>query len=328
MRSLVVILLTFILGCQNQKSESNPEPKASKAAEEEKPITTVASVNGENITSVEVDNFLKRDPSIKQALEKDPNPAEKEKQIRDQIVSFLIDRKLMIQAANKSSPITDTEADEGVKSYLAMYGGEENLKKVLANAGVPFEEFKAGIREDMAVKKFLKTEVSDKIEVSKEELVNEFTAHKAQYGEPEQVRARHILISVKPGTTEAAAKEKIKEVQASITSGKESFEDAAKRISDCPSKEQGGDLGFFVKEQMVPEFSETAFSTAVGKVSEPVQTQFGFHLIKVEEKKSAQPPELERVKDKVEARVKQGKEETLVQQLLQKLRAEAEIVKG
>ncbi len=326
MRNLIIVLV-FILGCQNQKTESNPEPKASKM-EEEKPITTVASVNGENITSVEVDNFLKRDPSIKQAVAQASNPAEREKQIREQVVTFLIDRKLMLQAAKKTSPISDSEADEGVKSYLAMYGGEENLKKVLSNAGVPFEEFKAGIREDMAVKKFLKIEVSDKIKVSQKELEEEFAAHKAQYGEPEQVRARHILVSVKPGTTEGAAKEKIKEVQTSISSGKESFEDAAKRISDCPSKEQGGDLGFFVKEQMVPEFSEVAFSTPIGKVSEPVQTQFGFHLIKVEEKKSAQAPELEKVKDKVEARVKQGKEETLVQQLLEKLRAEAQIVKS
>lgn len=323
----LILLLVFIVGCQNPKSENKSEPKASNIAEE-KPATTVAKVNGEEISSLEVDNFLKRDPSIKQAVAQSENPSEREQEIRDQVVTFLIDRKLMLQAANKSSPISDAEAEEGVKSYLAMYGGEENLKKVLANAGVPFEEFTSGIKEDMAVKKFLKSEVSDKIKVSQDELKKEFEAHKEQYGEPEQVRARHILVSVKPGTTEAAAKEKIKEIQDSIKSGKEKFEDAAKRVSDCPSKEKGGDLGFFVKEQMVPEFSKVAFSTSVGQVSDPVQTQFGFHLIKVEEKKSAQAPVLEKVKEKVEARVKQGKEEALIQELLQKLRAEAEIVRG
>jgi parvulin-like peptidyl-prolyl isomerase len=77
---------------------------------------------------------------------------------------------------------------------------------------------------------------------------------------------------------------------------------------------------------MVPEFSEVAFSTEVGKVSEPVQTQFGFHLIKVEEKKKAKEAVLENVKDKVEADVKQRKEETLLQELLKKLRAEGSIV--
>lgn len=330
MRSVVILLLIFALGCQKEeKSQEKGVEKTEQNQEVSKvEATTVVTVNGEAITSKDVDDFLKRDPSIRQAIEQSENPTDKEKEIRGQVVNFLVDRKLMLQAAKKSSPISDSEAEEGLKSYLAMYGGEENLKKVLANAGVPFEEFSAGIKEDMAVKKFLKEQVSDQVKVTEGELTQEFDKNKAQYAEPEQVRAKHILISVKPGMTETAAKEKIKEIQTAINSGKESFEDAAKRASDCPSKEQGGDLGFFVREQMVPEFSEVAFSTEVGKVSEPVQTQFGFHLIKVEEKKKAQAAVLENVKDKVESVVKQGKEETLLQELLKKLRAEGSIVAG
>jgi parvulin-like peptidyl-prolyl isomerase len=327
-------MLIVVIGCQKQSDEKKQENNTEKSVEQieqskkesEVKITTVATVNGEEITSKDVDDFFKRDPSINQAIEQSENPRDKEREIRGQIVNFLIDRKLMLQAAKKYTPISDSEAEEGLRSYLAMYGGEENLKKVLANAGVPFGEFTTGIKEDMVVKKFLKTQVSDQVKVTEGELNQEFKKNKAKYAEPEQVRAKHILISVKPGRTEAAAKEKIKEIQAEINSGKVSFEEAAKRDSDCPSKERGGDLGFFVREQMVPEFSEVAFSTEVGKVSEPVQTQFGFHLIKVEEKKKAKEAVLENVKDKVEADVKQRKEETLLQELLKKLRAEGSIV--
>jgi len=95
-----------------------------------------------------------------------------------------------------------------------------------------------------------------------------------QFSQPAQIRASHILVS------EEAEMEK---VIAEIEAGK-SFEDAAKEHSTCPSKERGGDLGFFGEGQMVPEFEKVAFETEVGKISAPVKTQFGVHIIKVEAK--------------------------------------------
>ena len=94
--------------------------------------------------------------------------------------------------------------------------------------------------------------------------------------EATQVAAKHILVS-----TEEEAKELI----AKIRNGEESFEDAAKTHSKWPSGANGGDLGFFGKGMMVKEFEDTAFSTNVGEISEPVKTQFGWHLIKVYDKK-------------------------------------------
>ncbi|MBO6055716.1 MAG: peptidyl-prolyl cis-trans isomerase [Alphaproteobacteria bacterium] len=94
--------------------------------------------------------------------------------------------------------------------------------------------------------------------------------------EATQVAAKHILVSTE---------EKAKELIAKIRNGEESFEDAAKTHSKCPSGADGGDLGFFGKGMMVKEFEDTAFSTNVGEISEPVKTQFGWHLIKVYDKK-------------------------------------------
>lgn len=91
-----------------------------------------------------------------------------------------------------------------------------------------------------------------------------------------QVRAEHILVK-----TEAEAND----IKAQIEEGKISFEDAAKEYSKCPSKANGGDLGYFGRGMMVKEFETASFEGEVGKVSDPVQTQFGWHLIKVLDKK-------------------------------------------
>ncbi len=87
-----------------------------------------------------------------------------------------------------------------------------------------------------------------------------------------EVRAQHILVN---------SKEEALQILGQIQDAKISFEDAAKRYSQCPSKTQGGDLGYFGRGAMVPEFENIAFATAVGEISSPVQTQFGWHLIKV-----------------------------------------------
>ncbi len=109
----------------------------------------------------------------------------------------------------------------------------------------------------------------------------------AQYNKPERIRARHILLRRASGATPeelAALKQKIEAIRERITKG-EDFATVATEVSEDPgSKNQGGDLGFFTHEQMVPEFAKAAFALSIGAVSEPVETSFGYHLIRVEEK--------------------------------------------
>jgi peptidyl-prolyl cis-trans isomerase C len=115
------------------------------------------------------------------------------------------------------------------------------------------------------------------VTVTNEEIKNFYNENMSQFIQPESVSARHILVD----NIDDATKIK-KEIEAGL-----SFEEAANKYSSCPSKEQGGDLGSFTKGRMVPEFENAAFELAVGEVSEPVQTQFGYHLIKVENKEDA-----------------------------------------
>jgi len=115
-----------------------------------------------------------------------------------------------------------------------------------------------------------------------------------QMGNEQEVRARHILV---PTEDEAKA------VLAEVKKGTDFAELARQKSKDPGAAAEGGDLGYFGKEQMVPEFAEVAFKLDKGQVSDPVKTQFGWHIIKVEDKRTKPVPEFDKVKDQIETYV-------------------------
>jgi peptidyl-prolyl cis-trans isomerase C len=144
-----------------------------------------------------------------------------------------------------------------------------------------------------------------------------------QIGDEKEVHARHILFRAAAGDEKASkeAEEKIKAVIARLKKG-EDFAKVAGEVTEDPSgKANGGDLGYFSKDQMVPEFSEAAFKLENGQISEPVKTQFGWHVIKVEDKRVKPAPKFEEVKPQIENFVVRKAQAELVT----KLRAEAKI---
>lgn len=128
--------------------------------------------------------------------------------------------------------------------------------------------------------------------------------------EPE-IRARHILVK-----EEQEAKDAIKRVK-----GGDDFAEVAKELSQGPSKSQGGDLGYFSKGQMVQEFEDAAFALDKGEISEPIKTQFGWHVIKIEDKRDKQPPAFDDVKERIMAALVQRK----AQEVMQGLRSKADV---
>lgn len=131
--------------------------------------------------------------------------------------------------------------------------------------------------------------MADPTTVTDIELKDAYAAREMQFAVPEEVKARHILIQTNQGATEsdvALALTKITDIEKRIRAG-EKFEDLAKEFGQDGTKETGGDLGWFAKNQMVPAFAEAAFSLGIGELSNPVRTNFGYHLILVEAKKEA-----------------------------------------
>lgn len=145
------------------------------------------------------------------------------------------------------------------------------------------------------------TSVLEKVTIDEAEIKAYYDANASQFTTSEQVKAKHILVE-----EEATAKHIAEEI-----AGGKSFEDAAKEYSTCPSKERGGDLGYFGAGQMVPEFEKAAFEGAAGEVIGPVKTQFGYHLILVEDKKEKEVLPLEQVRTQLETTLLQQKKQTV-----------------
>lgn len=146
--------------------------------------------------------------------------------------------------------------------------------------------------------------------VTEKEIEDYYAANKEAFKVPEMVAARHILVETE---------EEAKEVEGKVKEGM-SFEEAAQQYSTCPSKEQGGNLGQFGKGQMVPEFEEAAFALEIGTLSEPVKTQFGYHLIEVQGKTEATQKNLEEVKEMIKGNLLQQRQNHKYMTMLEELK--------
>ena len=171
------------------------------------------------------------------------------------------------------------------------FGAENNIDKT--------EEY---IKEVQKLQKDILTQMTinkvlSEVTVTDEDAKKYYKENKTQFDQPATVSAKHILVD---------NEELCSEVKERIENGELSFEDAAKEYSTCPSNAQGGSLGVFGRGMMVPEFEDAAFELELEKISEPVKTQFGYHLIKVDTKNEAKAASFDEVKNKI------------VQQLIQK----------
>lgn len=164
--------------------------------------------------------------------------------------------------------------------------------------------------KDEVLGQMMVTELVKDLTVSEADEKAFYEENKDQFVMPPQVSAKHILVE-----TEKQALD----IKAEIETGKISFEDAAKKYSSCPSKERGGDLGFFQRGQMVPEFENTAFAGKIGEVTAPVQTQFGWHIVLVNDKKGEEPISFEEAKEMIHNRLMRVKQKELYASELNRL---------
>lgn len=172
-----------------------------------------------------------------------------------------------------------------IDSRLLLLDARRNLMEGEAE----FRAQLARLKDNLLVNYAAEKAVSSVKAASDEEVEKYYNENPEKFSQGETVNASHILVD-----TEESAKE----IYAKITAGEISFEDAAKEYSSCPSKERGGSLGDFGRGQMVPEFDSAVFSMSVGEVtSEPVKTQFGYHLIKLNSKSEATVAPLAEVRE-------------------------------
>ncbi|MBS6610585.1 MAG: peptidylprolyl isomerase [Peptoniphilus harei] len=153
------------------------------------------------------------------------------------------------------------------------------------------------------------------VDVTEDEVKKFYEENKEAFKEKESANASHILVS---------EEDKAREIYEKVKDG-EDFETLAKKNSTCPSKEKGGDLGTFTRGQMVKEFEDAVFENEVGTVTEPVKTQFGYHIIKINEKNEGRDLEFDEVKDKIFSQLKRQKEQDLYNKKIEELKEKYDV---
>ena len=254
---------------------------------------TLATVDGTKISDEDVNNALMQATQGRLAQ----LPADKQEQLKKQFLDELVAKQVIYEDAKKKG-ITKS------KEY------KEQLDKIVAS-----------IKKDLAIKLWQK-KLFEGIKISDKELRDYYNKNKQEFMQKESVHARHILVK-----SEDEAKKIISQLKGlSGKALKNKFIELAKEKSTGPSGPRGGDLGYFAKGQMVPEFEKAAFNTAVGHITTaPVKTQFGYHVIYVEDKKKAATKPFNEVKPYIEQRLKMEKFRDAMQKKMQELKSKAKI---
>jgi peptidyl-prolyl cis-trans isomerase C len=361
---LVCITILFIAlgaGCGTKSTEqadtdkNKPAPKIVEMQERAETMDTDAfadafsqsdvavTIDGVDITEDELQKLI--EPQLARMTQQNkqlpPTFAQAyKKQLRDWALNRLIREYLLDKKIKEANiVVTDDEVNGQVEQMASTQNPPmtiEELKKVVESGGLDFNDWKNQFRKQLAQQKLVSSHIPDDINSTEEEAKKYYDDNQKRFQSPEQVRASHILI--KPVFTEstddpnqmraqakAEALAKTKALLQQIKEGAD-FAELAKANSTCPSAPDGGDLRFFSRGRMTPPFEKAAFALKVGEVSDIVETSYGYHIIKVTDRKEASTVTFEQVKDMIIQKLAQDKRAELVNKYIDSLKAEANIV--
>lgn len=229
---------------------------------------SVATVGGEKITQKELNEATL-------------------KQYGSTVLDTLISNKVIqLEAEKEGITVSDDEIQEEIDQLIEMYGGEEAFQQVIASNNIDED----GLEDDIETYELTSKLMALTIDITDEEITTYYEENKESYNQAEEVEASHILVE-----DETTAKEVLEKLKADGD-----FAELAMEYStDTASSADGGNLGSFGKGEMVTEFEDAAFAMGVDEISEPIQSEHGYHIIKVTGKTEAKEVTLEDVKDEV-----------------------------
>ncbi|WP_047861560.1 peptidylprolyl isomerase [Archangium gephyra] len=272
-------LAVGLAGC-NKKDKEDPD------------ANVVATVNGEVLSRADFEQELGRElaSSANESGQHTPEDVEPYKRA---LLETLISRMVLLQEARTHNvTVSPEEVDRGVLRLSSDYPAG-NFNDVLAQGQLSMAELKAREAARLTIEKLFTNHVYTRVAVTEEELRAYYAAHETEFSEPEQVRAAQIVVK---GIDDA------RKVQAQLKSGKK-FADLARKYSLSADAKVGGDLGFFPRGQMPPAFDQVVFYLSPGQVSDVVETEYGYHLFRVLEKKSGRKLEFTEVREQVETKL-------------------------
>ncbi|MBW2477534.1 MAG: peptidylprolyl isomerase [Deltaproteobacteria bacterium] len=297
-RALLFGFCLFVLiGCESHQQEAVPP---------------LLLVNGEQLSREEFLESFKRTLHPEQQL----SQVEHEELQRSFLVQ-LIDRMLMHAEARRLRVfVSPAEVDAAMTSYRLDYPDDETvLHEMLEERGLSMQEWQAELRESLILEALLDKAVYPKVTISEDEISEYYETHREEFDRPAQVRARQIVVA-----DEAEGQRLL-----GLLRQGEGFASLAQQYSLSPEASEGGDLGFFSPGKMPPEFDAVVFDLPVGKISDLVKSEYGYHLFLVEEKRTAARLDRQEAAEKIRHQLLLKKRETAYHDWLQGLRSEAQI---
>lgn len=325
MRKLISLLVMFLLSgfgctssCKNKRKDQEQSQNHGEAA---------AIVNGHKISLKELEDLHNRgEEQIKitgYGVDKDAS-----KKMRASLLKKMIDDKVIRQKADTLGIRVDRfERVEGLERYKARLGGEQAFQAFLKRRNLSEAQVLETVVDELTRTKLIQ-KLDAKLEVTEEEIKNHYESNKNFYVIPPMVHVRHILFKVaKTDSPEkiAVVLKKVQNVLAEAHQPGASFEALAQKYSEGPSAHQKGDLGFFPRGRMVKEFEDAAFNAPLKTAVGPVKTDYGFHVIYVEEKTPEKTASLSEVHDRIHEFVLRSKQSRKSESILTSLRKSADV---
>lgn len=286
-------------------------PKGGQQAEAQ----VVATVDGKQISRSEFLDAYRQMVVYQESIYGPIRPTQLES-VKGSVLDQLINSEVILSAAKKNRiSVSNAEVDKKYEEFAKQFTDEKQLEQFLATSNLTRSKVKSILKDQLMAEKMV-DQVKSKASVSDAEVAQAY----------EEVKARHILITIPKGKDgDAKAKAKAEDILKQLKSGAD-FAQLAKKYSEDPgSKDQGGDLGFFGRGKMDPAFEKAAFALKVGEVSEPVKSQFGYHIIKVEARKEAKGEEFDKQKKDIKDRLLSEKQSEIFTNWFEGVKKEAKI---
>jgi len=307
-----------------QAAPAAPAGPAVKAVPAQLPAV-VARVNGEDIKSADLESAVKE----LEGRAGGPVPADQRDRVYRGVLDDMISYKLLQQEAKaRKIAVPDADIEAQVAQIRGQFQNQQQFEQALAAQKMTLEGVRNEARNGISVDKLVEAEIGSKIAVKPEAVTDFYNKNLDKFQQGPRVRASHILIAVPPNADANAkqqAKTKAEGLLKDIKGGKDFAAVAKENSADPGSAQQGGDLGFFEPGQMVPQFDKVAFALKPGELSDVVETQFGFHIIKVVDKQNAHLVPLEEAKPQIEQYLGQQSRQEQTEAFVNTLKAKAKI---
>lgn len=288
--------------------------------------TVVARVNGQELFERQLKTII--DTLMPRTSFHATIRPEKRTELRSEAMELLIKQELYFQEAKKQGlSIERAELKEAVKRLKARFRSEDEFEKALARSGYTKKSYEREVERNLLINKFIEKEITQKSRVTDTELKEYYEKNKKDFLRPESMRMRHILIKVEPTATEEERqkmREKAEDVLEKARSG-EDFSGLAYTYSMDEWRVKGGDLGLVHRGRLDPEFEDSAFQLDAGQLSDIIETIYGYHIMKVDEKYPPTQMTYDEVKDKLRRQREEKRRQDLDENLLKRLKENAKI---